>query len=306
MFITIDGGTTNTRISLVSDYKILQTIKIPMGAGACVLGTDALKNEIRGSIKKLLADNHIDEKNIDKIISSGMITSECGLCPLDHITLPAGIKEMHDAMYETVLEDVSKIPFVFIRGVKMTGVTLDKADMMRGEETELIGILREGNGVYVLPGSHSKIIIVENNKINEFSTMMTGEMIAALSQNTLLKTSVDLEKSNTVEKYVFEGFEYCSENGINEALFKVRVLDVIFRCSRDEIYSFFMGAVLCDEIKKILKVNSDNIILGGNNNIKKIMGKILRKYSDKNVIVLSDEEVLTSTSIGAVKIYNSK
>lgn len=306
MFITIDGGTTNTRISLVSDYKIMQTIKISMGAGACVSGTTALKNGIRSSIKKLLEENHIDEKSVDRIIASGMITSEYGLCPLEHITIPAGITELHNTMYETVLEDVSEIPFVFIRGVKMLGETLDKTDVMRGEETELIGILKEGNGVYVLPGSHSKIIYVVNNKISEFSTMMTGEMIAALSQNTLLKASVDLEKSNAVDEYVFKGYEYCSENGINMALFKVRVLDTIFKCSKDEIYSFFMGVVLCDEIKKILKADSDNIVIGGNNRIKEIMGKILKKYSEKNVIVLREEEVLKSTSIGAVKIYNAK
>ena len=135
---------------------------------------------------------------------------------------------------------------------------------------------------------------------------MTGEMIAALSQNTLLKASVDLEKSNAVDEYVFKGYEYCSENGINMALFKVRVLDTIFKCSKDEIYSFFMGVVLCDEIKKILKADSDNIVIGGNNRIKEIMGKILKKYSEKNVIVLREEEVLKSTSIGAVKIYNAK
>ena len=306
MFITIDGGTTNTRISLVSDYKILQTIKISMGAGACILGTAALKNEIRSSIKKLLEDNGIGEKSVDRIIASGMITSEYGLCPLEHITIPAGITELHNTMYEAVLEDVSEIPFVFIRGVKMIGKTLDKADVMRGEETELIGILKEGDAVYVLPGSHSKIIYVENNKISEFSTMMTGEMIASLSQNTLLKASVDLEKSNAVDEYVFKGYEYCSENGINMALFKVRVLDMIFKCSKDEIYSFFMGVVLCDEIKTILKADSDKIIVGGNNRIKEIMGKILKKYSEKNIIVLKEEEVLKSTSIGAVKIYDAK
>ena len=69
-----------------------------------------------------------------------MITSEFGLYNLPHITVPAGIKELYDAMKEVTIPEISEIPFVFIPGVKVTGEGLHKTDMMRGEETELVGL----------------------------------------------------------------------------------------------------------------------------------------------------------------------
>lgn len=307
MYITIDGGTTNTRISLVSNLQIIQTVKLPIGAGSCINGTSKLKSKVRDSINKILDDNNITERDVEKIIASGMITSEYGLCPLKHIEAPVGIDELHKSMHEMVIEDISDIPFVFIRGVKLFGGTVDTSDVMRGEETELMGLIdSEEDGVYVLPGSHSKIISVKNNKIVSFSTMMTGEMIAALSKNTILKASFDLSEASLVEEYLFKGYEYCCQKGINEALFKTRVLDTVFGRNNDELYSFFMGVVLCDEIKSIIKADARRVVIGGNKNIKQVMGKILKKYSDKRVVAIKDEEVLKSTSIGAIKIYEGK
>ena len=93
---------------------------------------------------------------------------------------------------------------VIVPGVKTEGETIADADMMRGEETELIGLTEhlESAAVYVLPGSHSKLIHVDGaGRIVDFSTMLTGEMIAALSQNTILKDAVYLAGTRLDESW---------------------------------------------------------------------------------------------------------
>ncbi len=310
-YITIDGGTTNTRICLVSDRVIIDSVKLSIGARAGIDNGDLLKAKIKDGIAGLLNQNNFSEQDIIKILASGMITSEFGLYNLPHIKTPAGIDELNSSMFEIKLDEISGIPFVFIRGVKSGDDNEDflwENDMMRGEETELAGIMTLENissdCLFVLPGSHSKLIETDKTgRITAFSTMLTGEMIAALSQNTILKDAVDLNVENADEKYLLKGFGYCSEYGINDALFKVRVLKNRFGCGDENIYSFFLGAVLCSEIKRIISSETGTVAIGGKRQIKEATACILKKVSDKKVILISDKTVEYSTSIGMIHIY---
>lgn len=306
-YVTVDGGTTNTRVSLVADGSVLDTVKLGIGAGA--RDREALARSIKGAIVTLVEKYGMTEGDIRRILASGMITSEYGLCELAHITAPVGIGELHGSMYEMVIDQVSSVPFVFIRGVKTACEDIGSADMMRGEETELMGLL-DGTGdecVYVLPGTHSKIVRVDREgRITDFSTMMTGEMIAALSGHTILRDAVALDVSETDSEYLFKGYEYCLERGINEALFKTRVLKNLFSASGKETYSFFLGAVLCAEMRRIMSESAKRVVISGQSRLAAAGAEILRKYSDKEVIVADGRTVSESTCHGAVRIYENK
>ena len=305
-YITIDGGTTTTRISLVCDKQIKQTVKLSVGARKSMDGGADYKGEIKSAIEKVLSDNNIKNEDIKRILASGMITSEFGLCNLPHISVPAGIQELHENMHETVISEISDIPFVFIRGVKSVSDNLSETDMMRGEETELCGLMTEGDGecMYILPGSHSKLIFTDKKgRISKFSTMLTGEMIFALSQSTILKDAVDLSISETDDEYLFMGDSYCRTHGINEALFKVRILKNLFGASPVQCYSFFLGVVLSQELDAVRKCDIGKIVIGGRSQIKNAMAKILGKTTDKEIACMDDKAVDESTSSGLIKIY---
>ena len=303
-YITIDGGTTNTRLTLVSDGRCVDTVRYNVGARANADDSTLLKNAVKEGILTLLNRNNLTESDIKKVLASGMITSELGLCKLDHLIAPAGIKELHDTMHETVFPDISAIPFVFIRGVRTTVDLLENTDMMRGEETELFGLCDTLNGVYILPGSHSKIINVdENGKISTFKTELTGEMIAALSQNTVLKSTVDLSVEKYSEEYLLKGYRYCNEFGINEALFKVRVLGNLMGADKVQTYSFFMGVVLSAEINTVLKTNPKTVTVGGKKQIKEATVTLLKSTTDAEIISVPDSAVDCSSALGAVRIF---
>lgn len=303
-YITIDGGTSSTRVNFVRDREVIDTIKMNIGARASIENRDEYTGAIKSAVEEIISRNNA--KEIERILASGMITCEFGLCNLPHIKTPAGINELHENMYETVIDEISDIPFVFICGVKTDAEEIDTLDMMRGEETELMGIINEeyGECVYILPGSHSKIIKTDKeSRIVSFSTMLTGEMIASLSQGTILKDAVDLSVSEINREYLLKGYDYSKSAGINKALFKVRILKNIFGRSREEIYSFFMGIVLCDEIEEIIRNDVKTVVLGGKAQIKKAMAVILREKSDKNIVELDEKAVDYSTSVGMIRIY---
>lgn len=304
-YITIDGGTTNTRISLVKDYEVIETLKYNVGARAGIDDNLLLKKTVKNGISKLLSQNGLKKEDITRILASGMITSEFGLFKLDHAVTPVGLAELHEVMHEVVLEDISEIPFVFMRGVKTGCKTLEDADMMRGEETELMGIMSvdDSECVYILPGSHSKIIKTDSaGKIVGFATMLTGEMTAALAQNTILKASVDFFDSIDSD-YLVKGYEYCNSKGINEALFKVRILKNIFNCSDLKVYSFYMGVILCGEVDAVLGINPPKVVIGGKKQLKEALALLIGNKSDCQIASVADDVVDKSSALGMIKIF---
>ena len=302
-YITIDSGTTNTRVSLVIDGRIVDTRKFNVGAKKGMENGQLLQGALRSGIADILQANGMNEEQIECILASGMITSEFGLVNLPHIIAPAGAKELHESLYRCSLPEISKLPFVFVRGIKTGGDALENVDMMRGEETELLGSF-EGAGTYILPGSHSKIIEVdEQGRVVRFKTMLTGEMIAALSQNTILKDAVQLQEFAVDEAFLLMGYEYAREHGLNEALFKVRILKNLFGKSPEQIYNFYMGVVLCDEIGQILAGEPVKIVIGGKKQIKAFMASLLSRLTDTEVVLIADERAEYATAYGMIAAY---
>lgn len=68
------------------------------------------------------------------------------------------------------------------------------ADVMRGEETQIAGVLGERPtfaGVVCLPGTHSKWARVGSGEVQRFQTFMTGELFELLSTRSVLRHGLD-------------------------------------------------------------------------------------------------------------------
>lgn len=309
-FITIDGGTTNTRVSLVVGDKIIATKKYKVGAGDTKKDPDVLKRTIKTAVNEILAENEMSESDIECIIACGMITSELGLCCLPHIEAPCGLTELAQNMHETVMSEISSIPFFFVRGVKTTGDAYESADFMRGEESELYGIgdTTEEDCLYVLPGSHSKLILTDKDgRISAFSTELTGEMMSAICSGTIIGADIDLSAEVTPDnEYLKKGFLFSRAHGLNAALFKVRTLSRLFNLSKPQLYGFFKGAVLCDEIENIIKAGTKKVIISGKAQLKDPMCFLLKEFSDSEIIAAPDTVSDNATAYGMIKIYKAR
>lgn len=302
-YITIDTGTTNTRISLIEGHKIIYTLKYKVGVGDVKNDPDILKNTIKSGIKEISKEND----GIECIIACGMITSELGLCNLEHIFVPCGIKEIANGLHNTKIPEICELPFVFVRGVKTMGENFESTDVMRGEETELAGLGEdfEADCLYVLPGSHSKLIYTDDKgRISHFSTELTGELMSAVASNTILNQSIDLSVDVEVDKeYLEKGYLYAKEKGVSAAFFKVRILNNIFGCTKPQLYGFFKGAALCSEIENIIKSGAAKVIIAGKSQLREPMVYLLNELSQKEIISISDCVSNNATAFGMVKIY---
>ena len=66
-------------------------------------------------------------------------------------------------------------------------------DVMRGEETQLLGALgldAAGDALVCMPGTHSKWVSVRGGTVERFATFMTGELFGAVLHQTILSHAV--------------------------------------------------------------------------------------------------------------------
>jgi len=116
------------------------------------------------------------------ILMSGMIGSRQGWIEAPYVFCPADVATLADQL-QPVQGDVNAriVPGVAVREAS------GRCDVMRGEETQILGAgLGGGRRLVVLPGTHCKWVLVEDGKILDFVTFMTGEMYGALRRHTIL------------------------------------------------------------------------------------------------------------------------
>lgn len=292
MYIVIDGGTTNTRIYTVDKARVSLCARAEVGAGSSRGPAEFIKNTLSG----------ISPAEYTAIIASGMITSASGLYNLPHLNAPAGIRELHDGMKKVLIPEIGGREICFIPGIRTD------SDMMRGEETELAGLSDEllPDCAYILPGTHSKCIQTDcGGRISEFFTMLTGELLSAVKTGTIAGKSFSF-CDTFVPEYLFSGFEFCREYGINEALFRCRTLALLKGCTEEEVYSFCMGAVLCGETERINKISANKIIFAGKKELREPEALLMKTYYQKEVCCFSEEACKNAVALGAVRIYEFK
>ena len=280
--IALDGGTTNTRLTLMADGQITDRIKLSVGARD---GRDALADALSRTIPEFLSNNGICETEVEAISVSGMATSELGLYNVPHIVTPAGKAELTIGSVRVSLPEICGIPFRFIPGVKTFAdntAELSEMDIMRGEETETVAILdkmglSQGDVTLILPGSHMKIVNCKDGGIISFQTAMSGELTRAAAENTILNNSIgDTFTKEINPEYLRLGFDTAEKLGMGAALFKLRVAGNFKGADKLQLYSALLGIILHDDVELISKTAIDTVAVGGSNPFRAAYLELLR------------------------------
>jgi 2-dehydro-3-deoxygalactonokinase len=178
--IGLDWGSTHVR-AFAFDTNGLIVERARSNAGAMTLSSseafDAALVELVGSWQ--------DSRASIPMIACGMVGArgawtEAGYCRTD-----ADAATLNAAM-------VSIVTSLGISLQVVPGIKSDAPDVMRGEETQIIGADID-NSVIVLPGTHSKWARVVDGKIAEFATFFTGEMNALLRNHSAIGKAISAQ-----------------------------------------------------------------------------------------------------------------
>lgn len=308
MKIIMDMGTTNTRMYLVDGDKHIDTERLDMGASVTIkMGHDFLFENLRGALKNILERNNLKESNLENVTAFGMAGSELGIHDVARIPLPVNAKKLSESMVKLSLPQFCSCPVFVIPGVLYPSESGEALEIMRGEETEIMGldddIFQAENTVVLLPGTHCKSISVDKtHTITKFISGMSGEMMEVLSKHTILSAKCDIKNSNNFEEQI-RGATFCKNDGMNSALLNIRTQQACTNRSVEEISSFFVGAVLYPEIENIINKNPDAVFyVGGKKVLRDLYENLLKHFGAKNVYDLDGAENLGLK--GAIKISN--
>ena len=177
--ISVDWGTSSFRALLASKTgAALDSVESDRG----ILNVGAGEHErvLAGAVGAWR------EQHAAPIVMSGMIGARQGWVEAPYAACPAGLSQVASAM--VTIATASLGPILVVPGMSVID-SHGAPDVMRGEETQIFGALAasgERDGLFVLPGTHSKWARVEAGRITSFATYMTGEVFAVLKNHSIL------------------------------------------------------------------------------------------------------------------------
>jgi 2-dehydro-3-deoxygalactonokinase len=174
-----------------------------------------------------------------------MITSRQGWVEVPYVACPANLRSIAAALHIHTSRRGRKIHFV--PGVSARDA-LGVPDVMRGEETQVMGATAGGIEYFITPGTHSKWINCHDGEITNFATYMTGEMFAVLKNHSILGRLM------TGDSYFEAAFERGVRAGLKDAggflhrIFSARTLALFNEMPTDQLSSYLSGQVIGTEI----------------------------------------------------------
>ncbi|WP_291390022.1 2-dehydro-3-deoxygalactonokinase, partial [Devosia sp.] len=185
-WVAVDWGTSNLRAwGIDADGGIAFSRSSPDGMGK-------LSREQYPGVLTALLQGVADD--VSEVLICGMAGARQGWAEAPYLDAPA---ELGKLAAGAVAPDMPGplhpriLPGVCLRD-------LGAEDVMRGEETQLLGLsaLVPGfSGLAVMPGTHSKWAMLEGTRLTRFSSAMTGEIFELLRTHSVLRHSLggDLE-----------------------------------------------------------------------------------------------------------------
>ena len=232
-FIAVDWGTTNRRAyRLDGSGKCVEEFEDDKGVLSIGDGFPAAVAEIR----QRLGDH--------PLLLAGMIGSNRGWKEAPYVPCPAGIEDLTGHL--TWAGDREAI----VPGVSYVGN--GRADVMRGEEVQLLGAVAAGlvdpMGLVCHPGTHNKWATLRKGSISEFRTVMTGELFSLLKEHSILS---DLLQGPVEPNDVFK--EAARLAVLNEMLpaelFSVRARVLLGQAKKEDAACYASGLLIGTDVR---------------------------------------------------------
>jgi 2-dehydro-3-deoxygalactonokinase len=234
-FIAGDWGTTRLRLFLCDENEVRE-----QRAGN---GVRSLTRSAAEEFTALTTDWR-EQHRVTHAYLSGMIGSRNGWVEVPYLRCPASTPEIAKAMHRFTHADLE---ISIVPGVSCEAPN-GSPDVMRGEETQLIGALamqpslQHGRHVVALPGTHTKWAIVENGRIAHFQTALTGELFALLNAHSSLLAVADAD--GAFDEATFNEASGQRTPSLLHALFQVRSRQLIGGLSAAQARAWLSGLLI--------------------------------------------------------------
>ncbi len=229
-FIAVDWGTTNRRAYLI-DGAGKRTNEFEDHQGVLAVASGGFPDAV-AEVRAKLGDK--------PLLLAGMIGSNRGWKEAPYVPCPAGLDEL-----------AAKLVWVGEREAIVPGVSYlgqGRADVMRGEEVQLLGAVAAGlvsrDALACHPGTHNKWALL----IHLFGTVMTGELFSLLKEHSIL---ADLLQGPVEVNDAFkQGVRRVLERDMLPAdLFGARAQVLLGQMNKDDVPSYVSGLLVGTDVR---------------------------------------------------------
>ncbi len=244
---------------------------------------------ISEAIRKLENELAISLANISVVIS-GMASASIGMVELPYATLPFSIDGSGLVVHTLPAVAGFDHPVFIVSGAR------DENDVMRGEETQLIGAtqnLSSEEMLFIFPGTHSKHITVKNQQAIAVKTYMTGEFFELLSKKSVLAHSIEEGHGPGLSsnKKIFEkGVKHGVSSDLLHHAFLVRTNDLFKIATRQENYYYLSGLLIGTELSRL--TNNLSIAVVSNEEMFSLYSLALQITGINNVTFYNADEAI--------------
>ena len=233
-FIAVDWGSTNRRAyRLDASGKCADEFEDAKGVLSVASGGfPAAVKEIRDRLGDL------------PLLLAGMIGSNRGWVEAPYVPCPLGIEELARGLVWAGEREA------IVPGVSYIGQ--GRADVMRGEEVQLLGGVASGlvdpDGFVCHPGTHNKWALLRHGGIQIFGTVMTGEIFSLLKQHSILADLLQgpVEPNDAFKRGVRHAME---REMLTAALFGVRAGVLLGQSSKEDAPSYTSGLLIGTDVR---------------------------------------------------------
>jgi 2-dehydro-3-deoxygalactonokinase len=197
------------------------------------------------------------------LLLAGMVGSNLGWREAPYLSCPLDARRIGCALlvFEERGHRVAIVP-----GVSCVNA-LGQPDVMRGEETQILGWMSQnpeslgGTRLLCLPGTHTKWVQLADGELQCFTTSLTGELFSILRQHSVLIPQQDINRvpdfhADSFRQGVRVAIEHRSD--LLHAVFSTRVRGLI---KKDEFFdagSYLSGLLIGFDVQSALNTYQDS------------------------------------------------
>jgi 2-dehydro-3-deoxygalactonokinase len=180
-YVAVDWGTSSFRLWLI-DRTGAVLAERRSGEGMLAAAKTGFAAVLQSHLAAVEAPAHLP------VLVCCMAGAKTGWVEAGYVDTPAPLAAVlkQAARVPGEARDIRILPGIAQRDAKAP-------DVMRGEETQLLGALGldvVGEALVCMPGTHSKWVRLKDGTVAHFSTFMTGELFSVVSGETILSLAV--------------------------------------------------------------------------------------------------------------------
>ncbi|WP_294771773.1 2-dehydro-3-deoxygalactonokinase [uncultured Rhodoferax sp.] len=241
--VGVDWGTTHRRAYAINGQgQCLHDISDADGALAC-------KGRFPAALDAALAALGTRPAGV---VLAGMVGSALGWHEVPYVDSQVPVQAL--AAHALRVTDAGNgVPTIILPGYSVRN-TAGLPDVMRGEETQLLGAWALGHrsGWFVLPGTHSKWVQLDEGRVLQLRTYMTGELFDLLRRHGTVAAAAGTAEPVWDAAAFAAGVQAAGAHALSHQIFSARARVVCKDMPATSTTAYLSGLLIGTELKDVL------------------------------------------------------